>query len=184
MTDAGPLVSHKRNAWVAYALTGFVALMVGASFAAVPLYQMFCEATGYGGTTRTASDNPKGVIARKMTVRFDSNVDSALPWTVVAAQPITDEIGKVDTINFTAKNLTDKPVTGTAIFNVTPELAGVYFNKIECFCFTQQTLQPGESVQMPVTFFVDPDFAKNDDLATVHEITLSYTFYASENEGS
>jgi cytochrome c oxidase assembly protein subunit 11 len=158
--------------------------MVGAAFAAVPLYQMFCQATGYGGTTRIASDNPKGVIARKMTVRFDSNVDRNLPWSVVPAQPITDEIGTVDTINFTAKNMTDKTVTGMAIFNVTPELAGMYFNKIECFCFTKQTLKPGESIQMPVTFFVDPDIAKNQDLETVHDITLSYTFYASENEGS
>jgi cytochrome c oxidase assembly protein subunit 11 len=184
MSDAGPLVSYNRNRWVAYALTGFVALMIAASFAAVPLYQMFCQATGYGGTTRVASENPKGLIARKMTVRFDSNVATGLPWTVVAAQPVTDQMGAVETVNFTAKNLTDKTVTGMAIFNVTPELAGMYFNKIECFCFTKQTLKPGESVQMPVTFFVDPDLAKNDDLATVHEITLSYTFYASENEGS
>jgi cytochrome c oxidase assembly protein subunit 11 len=184
MSDAGPLISYNRNRWVAYGLTGFVALMVGAAFAAVPLYQMFCQATGYGGTTRIASDNPKGVIARKMTVRFDSNVDRNLPWSVVPAQPITDEIGTVDTINFTAKNMTDKTVTGMAIFNVTPELAGMYFNKIECFCFTKQTLKPGESIQMPVTFFVDPDIAKNQDLETVHDITLSYTFYASENEGS
>jgi cytochrome c oxidase assembly protein subunit 11 len=184
MSDSGPLISYNRNRWVAYALTGIVAVMVGAAFAAVPLYQMFCQATGYGGTPHLATDNPKGVIARKMTVRFDSNVDGGLPWTVVPAQPITGEIGTVETINFTAKNLTDKTITGMAIFNVTPEQAGVYFNKIECFCFTKQTLKPGESVQMPVTFFVDPDIAKNQDLETVHDITLSYTFYASENEGS
>jgi cytochrome c oxidase assembly protein subunit 11 len=184
MSDAGPLISNHRNRRVAYGLAGIVALMVGVSFAAVPLYQIFCAVTGYGGTTRVASDNPKGVIARQMTVRFDSNVDRGLPWTVVPARPVTDEIGTVETINFTATNRSDKAVTGMAAFNVTPELAGMYFNKIECFCFTQQTLQPGESIQMPVTFFVDPDIAKDQDLETVHDITLSYTFYASENEGS
>jgi cytochrome c oxidase assembly protein subunit 11 len=165
-------------------LGGFVVLMVGAAYAAVPLYQLFCQVTGFGGTTQVASDNPKGVIAREMTVRFDSNVESGLAWTVTPAKPITDRIGAVDTVNFIATNLSDKPVTGQAIFNVTPEQTGIYFNKIECFCFTEQTLQPGETVEMPIVFFVDPDLADNADLDTIREITLSYTFYAADTEGS
>lgn len=184
MTDTAPFISHNRNRWMAYGLTGMVALMLGAAFAAVPLYNLFCQVTGYGGTTQVSEGNLKGVIAREMTVRFDSNIGADLPWKVVPARPITDRIGTVDTIVFTATNLSDKPVTGTAGFNVTPERAGVYFNKIECFCFTEQTLQPGETVEMPVTFFVDPDLDQNQDLDTVHEITLSYTFYASDNGGS
>jgi len=158
--------------------------MVGAAYAAVPLYQMFCQATGYGGTTRVATGNAKGVIAREMTVRFDSNIDGSLPWQVTPAKSVTDKIGGVETVVFTARNLSNKTVTGQAAFNVTPELAGSYFNKIQCFCFTEQTLKPGETVQMPVTFFVDPDIDKNSDLRTVKDITLSYTFYASKNKGS
>lgn len=159
-----------------------VAGMVGAAYAAVPLYELFCQATGFGGTTQVATANPKGVIDRKMTVRFDSNISGDLPWTVVPAKPITDQIGAVDTVTYLATNLTSKPITGQAIFNVTPEAAGIYFNKIECFCFTEQTLQPGETAEMPIVFFVDPDIAENDDLRTVREITLSYTFYAQNAE--
>ncbi len=183
MSQSAALISHDRNRWVAYALTGFVALMLAMAYAAVPLYQLFCQATGYGGTTQTASSNPKGVIAREMTVSFDSNVDNNLAWTITPAKPIVGKIGTVETINFVATNTTNHKVTGTAVFNVTPELAGSYFNKIECFCFTEQTLQPGETVQMPVVFFVDPDLDQNQDLDTVKNITLSYTFYASKNEG-
>ncbi|WP_248306270.1 cytochrome c oxidase assembly protein [Devosia oryzisoli] len=176
--------SGNRNKGVALALGVLAVGMVGLAFAAVPLYQMFCSVTGYGGTTQVAEANPKGVIAREMTVRFDSNVDKTLPWTVKPASPITDKIGTVDTVTYVATNNSDKPITGQAIFNVAPDLAGVYFNKIECFCFTEQTLQPGETVEMPIVFFVDPDLADDRDLATVKDITLSYTFYASDSEGS
>jgi cytochrome c oxidase assembly protein subunit 11 len=117
-------------------------------------------------------------------VRFDVNVENSLPWTVKAASPVTDRIGQVETVNYIATNNSDKPVTGQAIFNVVPEKAGVYFNKIECFCFTEQTLQPGETVEMPIVFFVDPDLDENRELNTIKEITLSYTFYASDSEGS
>jgi cytochrome c oxidase assembly protein subunit 11 len=184
MTDVSLPNANPHNRRVALMLGGFVVLMVGAAYAAVPLYQLFCQVTGFGGTTQVASDNPKGVIAREMTVRFDSNVESGLAWTVTPAKPITDKIGSVDTVNFIATNLSDKPVTGQAIFNVTPEQTGIYFNKIECFCFTEQTLQPGETVEMPIVFFVDPDLADNADLDTIREITLSYTFYAADTEGS
>jgi cytochrome c oxidase assembly protein subunit 11 len=119
-----------------------------------------------------------------MKVRFDVNVERGLNWTVKPAASITDQIGRVDTVNYIATNNSDKPITGQAIFNVVPERAGVYFNKIECFCFTEQTLQPGETVEMPIVFFVDPDIDENHELKTIKEITLSYTFYASDNEGS
>ena len=185
MTDASlPHDNSRTNRRLALGLAGFVALMVGAAYAAVPLYQLFCQVTGFGGTTQVASDNPKGVIARQMTVRFDSNVEGGLPWTVTPAKPITDRIGTVDTVTFIATNTSDRPVTGQAIFNVTPEQTGIYFNKIECFCFTEQTLQPGETVEMPIVFFVDPDIDQNADLSTIRDITLSYTFYAVESEGS
>ncbi len=158
--------------------------MVGLAYASVPLYQLFCQITGYGGTTQVAGNAPKGAIAREMTVRFDSNVANDLSWSVKPAAAITDRIGLVDTVNYVATNNSDKPITGMAVFNVSPEKAGVYFNKIECFCFTEQTLQPGETVDMPIVFFVDPELADNRELDTIKEITLSYTFYASDNEGS
>ena len=182
MTDATLDPHTSKNLRVAVILGGVALAMVGAAYAAVPIYQLFCQVTGFGGTTQVAGSNPKGVIARDMTVRFDSNVDGSLPWRIVPAAPITGRIGTVETVNFVAKNLSDKPITGQAIFNVVPEQTGIYFNKIECFCFTEQTLQPGEEVQMPVTFFVDPDIAQNGDLDTVRNITLSYTFYASNAE--
>lgn len=174
----------RRNKRVAVAGVALAAGMVGLAFASVPLYQLFCQITGYGGTTQVAAESPKGVIARQMTVRFDSNVSKDLAWTVTPAASITDSIGHVDTVNYVATNYSDKPITGMAIFNVSPEKAGVYFNKIECFCFTEQTLQPGETVDMPIVFFVDPELDQNRELDTIKEITLSYTFYASDNGGS
>ncbi|MGV3492075.1 MAG: cytochrome c oxidase assembly protein [Devosia sp.] len=179
-TDSLAPLPERRNRNVAVVLF-FVAIgMVGLAYAAVPLYQLFCQITGYGGTTQVASDNPKGLIDRQMTTSFDANVDSGLAWRVTAARPVTARIGTVETIVYEATNLSDKPITGTAGFNVAPDRAGGYFNKIECFCFTEQTLQPGETAQMPVTFFVDPDIDKNAELDTVQNITLSYTFYVSE----
>ena len=183
-TDTLSPIVERRNRNSAVILFVLAAGMVGAAYASVPLYQLFCQLTGYGGTTRVATDNPKGVIARDMTVRFDSNVDGALAWQVTPARPVTGAVGTVETIIYTARNLSNQTVTGTAVFNVTPELAGSYFNKIECFCFTEQTLKPGETIDMPVTFFVDPDIDKDVDLKTIHDITLSYTFYASKNKGS
>ncbi|ODT83401.1 MAG: cytochrome c oxidase assembly protein [Pelagibacterium sp. SCN 64-44] len=174
----------RSNNRVGLTLAGVAVAMVGLAFASAPLYQLFCQVTGFGGTPQVAADNPKGVIAREMKVRFDVNVDRALPWTVKAAAPVTDRIGTVDNVNYIATNNSDRPMTGQAIFNVVPENAGIYFNKIECFCFTEQTLQPGETVEMPIVFFVDPDLDDNHELATIKEITLSYTFYASDNEGS
>lgn len=174
----------RRNKRIGMLCLGLVAGMVGLAYASVPLYAMFCSITGFGGTPGKAESNPKGIIAREMSVRFDSNVSSELNWTVKPAASVTDRIGAVDTVNYVATNHSDKPVTGMAIFNVSPERAGVYFNKIECFCFTEQTLQPGETVDMPIVFFVDPELDDNQELDTIKEITLSYTFYASDNGGS
>lgn len=174
----------RRNRRVAIIGMAVAAGMVGLAYASVPLYQLFCQVTGFGGTPQTASEAPKGFIDRQMTVRFDSNVANDLAWTVTPAALVTDNIGKVDTVNYVATNNSDKPISGMAVFNVSPERAGVYFNKIECFCFTQQTLQPGETVDMPIVFFVDPELDSNQELDTIKEITLSYTFYASDNEGS
>lgn len=174
----------KRNVRTVLPLVLLVAAMVGLSFAAVPLYKIFCQVTGYGGTTQTSEVNLKGVIGRQMTTRFDATVSSGLAIRVKAAKPVTDEIGAARTITYTATNLTAREISTTAGFNVAPQIAGAYFNKIECFCFTEQTLAPGETVEMPVTYFVDPDIDENKDLDTIREITLSYTFYASENGGS
>jgi cytochrome c oxidase assembly protein subunit 11 len=184
MTDDALQRSNDRNLRLGLGLIVLVAAMVGAAYAAVPLYYAFCAATGLGGTTQVATANPKGVIAREMTVRFDSNVEGVLPWKITPSRPVTARIGEVQTITFHAQNLSDRAVTGQAVFNVTPDQSGIYFNKIECFCFTEQTLQPGESVDMPVTFFVDPDLDKDPDLGTLQAITLSYTFYAAKSEGT
>ena len=184
MTDATNIDRPQGNHRTAALLAGLVVVMIGAAYAAVPLYQLFCQVTGFGGTTQVADGNPKGVIDRQMTVRFDSNIGGDLAWSVTPAKPVTDRIGTVETVTYVATNHSSKAVTGQAIFNVTPETAGIYFNKIECFCFTEQTLQPGETVEMPVTFFVDPDIAQNGDLDTIREITLSYTFYAQNAEES
>lgn len=173
-----------RNLRIALMLAGMVAAMVGLAYASVPLYQLFCQVTGYGGTTQRADVNLKGTLEREMTTRFDATVSSGLPIRVKAARPITDPIGNAHTVMYTATNLTARPVATTASFNVTPSAAGVFFNKIECFCFTEQVLAPGETVEMPVTFFVDPDIDEDVDLDTVNEITLSYTFYAYNNGGS
>lgn len=169
------------NLKIAGILAVLVVGMIGMAYAAVPLYQIFCQATGYGGTTQRATGNLKGVITREMTTRFDATISSGLPIRVHAAKPIIDPIGQAQTVTFKATNLTARPITTTASFNVTPEKAGVYFNKIECFCFTEQVLAPGETVDMPVTFFIDPDLDQDKDLTTVKEITLSYTFYPSDS---
>jgi cytochrome c oxidase assembly protein subunit 11 len=179
-TDA---MAH-RNKRIAIGGLLIVASMVGLAYASVPLYQLFCQVTGFGGTTQVAGEAPKGAIARQMTVRFDSNVANDLAWTVKPAASVTDSVGNVSTVNYVATNLSDRPITGQAVFNVSPDKAGIYFNKIECFCFTEQTLQPGETVDMPIVFFVDPELDDNQELDTIKEITLSYTFYASDNEGS
>jgi cytochrome c oxidase assembly protein subunit 11 len=171
----------RRHSILALSLVGLVAGMVGLSFASVPLYRMFCQVTGYGGTPQRAEKAPGEVLDRTVTIRFDGNVDRALPWAFAPVQQTMDvKIGETALAFFKASNNSAVPVTGRAIFNVSPELAGRYFTKIECFCFKQQTLAAGQTVEMPVTFFVDPKFVEDEDTKHISEITLSYTFYRSD----
>ena len=171
---------HGKHLRVAVILMAIVVGMVGMAYAAVPLYSIFCQVTGYGGTTQRSTGNSAGIIDREMTTRFDANISSDLPLRVTPSRPVTSKIGTVQTITFLATNVSNHTVTTTASFNVTPELVGRYFNKIQCFCFTEQTLAPGETAEMPVTFFLDPEIDKVQDLETVQDVTLSYSFYATE----
>jgi cytochrome c oxidase assembly protein subunit 11 len=167
-----------RNLRVALIAGSVVAGMVGLSYAAVPLYRLFCQVTGFGGTTQRADAAPEKATDSPVSVRFDANTSGNLAWSFHAVQTqMTVKVGEQNMAYYKATNISDKPVAGTAVFNVTPVQAGVYFNKIQCFCFTEQTLQPGESIDMPVSFFVDPDMLEDPDAAGIKEITLSYTFY-------
>lgn len=151
--------------------------MAGASYAAVPLYKLFCQATGYGGTTQRAAAPSAAPLGNTITVRFDANT-SRLPWSFAPVERTLDvRIGETTLAFYRALNTSDRPVTGTATFNVTPEIAGSYFYKIECFCFTEQTLDPGQSVDMPVSFYVDRRILDDPDAKHLSQITLSYTFY-------
>ena len=171
----------RRHSILALSLVGLVAGMVGLSFASVPLYRVFCQVTGYGGVPQRAEKAPGEVLDRTVTIRFDGNVDSSLPWTFAPVKQTMDvKIGETALAFFKASNNSSVPVSGRAIFNVSPELAGRYFTKIECFCFKQQTLAAGQTVDMPVTFFVDPKFVDDEDTKDISEITLSYTFYRSD----
>jgi len=171
-----------RRGLVALMLAGVVAGMVGLSFAAVPLYRMFCQATGFGGVPQVAETAPDTILDRTIKIRFDTNVDSGLPWDFKSEQRSVDvRIGESALVFFKAHNTTEKPVSGTAGFNVAPEIAGRYFTKIECFCFKQQRLAAGQSVEMPVTFFVDPKIVEDASTKNIEEITLSYTFYRSDD---
>jgi cytochrome c oxidase assembly protein subunit 11 len=171
----------RRHSILALSLVGLVAGMVGLSFASVPLYRVFCQVTGYGGVPQRAEKAPGEVLDRTVTIRFDGNVDRSLPWTFAPEQQTMDvKIGETALAFFKATNNSSVPVSGRAIFNVSPELAGRYFTKIECFCFKQQTLAAGQTVDMPVTFFVDPKFVDDEDTKDISEITLSYTFYRSD----
>ncbi|PZQ22189.1 MAG: cytochrome c oxidase assembly protein [Sphingopyxis macrogoltabida] len=164
-------------------LAGLLAVaMVGLGFAAVPLYNLFCRVTGFGGTTQrvdagTAAAEPM-VLTQTMSVRFDANVSPKLPWSFRPEHPRdTVSIGARDMAIYIAENHSSSPITGTASFNVTPVQAGKYFTKIQCFCFTEQRLEPGQQMRMPVLFFVDPKILDDPDARDVQEITLSYTFY-------
>ena len=162
-------------------ITASVALAaLGMAFASVPLYRAFCQLTGFDGTPLRAEKAP-GAVAGQIGVRFDANVDPKLPWKF---EPLQNQVrvhpGARTTIYYTATNLSARAITGQAVYNVTPDTVGQYFNKIQCFCFNEQTLQPGQQVDMPVIFFVDPAMLKDEDAKDVHEITLSYTFYPVE----
>ncbi|MGH6926092.1 MAG: cytochrome c oxidase assembly protein [Propylenella sp.] len=172
-----------RNTVLAVGLMAFVAGMVGLSYAAVPLYRIFCEVTGYGGATQRASAASDRTLERRIVVRFDGNV-SGLPWSLRPEVPQVElKLGETALVNFVAESTSGSATTGAATFNVQPSIAGVYFNKIECFCFTEQRLEPGERLEMPVQFFVSPEFADDRELLATRTITLSYTFFPVAGEG-
>ncbi len=166
------------NGRMALGLVAVVAIMVGLSFAAVPLYRIFCQKTGWAGTPQRAASAPKTIAPETVTVRFDANVTPGLPWNFEPAQPeLTLHVGENKLAFFRAVNRSGETVTGSAVFNVSPDIMGQYFTKVQCFCFTEQTLKPGEAVEMPVSFFIDPAILKDRDAKTVRDMTLSYTFY-------
>ena len=170
-----------RNRNTAMVCGAVVAGMVGLSFAAVPLYRVFCQVTGFGGTTQRAEAVAGPVLDRMMTVRFDSNVGAGLAWEFKPVErQIELKVGEQALAFYRATNRSDRSITGTATFNVSPPLAGAYFVKIECFCFTEQRLEPGQSAEMPIVFYVDPAIADDPDVAKLSTITLSYTFYPAE----
>jgi len=169
---------QRRNKFVAFAAVGLVAGMIGASYAAVPLYKLFCAVTGFDGTTQRADAAPAEILDRDVTVRFNADVGQGLGWKFQPLQrDITLKVGQEALIYYRATNVSDKPIVGMATFNVTPDKAGQYFDKIACFCFTEQRLEPGQSIDMPVSFFVDPRIALDRNLDDVANIALSYTFF-------
>lgn len=168
----------QKNRKVAMVAGGAALAMLGLAYASAPLYKIFCEATGFGGTTQRAASAPAQQSERMISIRFDSNVSPDLAWNFRAeTTSMSVKIGEVAIARYLARNDTSGTETGTAVFNVTPPQAGVFFNKIECFCFIEQTLKPGEQAELPVQFFVDPAILDDPDTRNIHEITLSYTFY-------
>ncbi len=168
---------------IAGACLAFFAGMVGMAYASVPLYQIFCQMTGYGGTTQRVEQYSDRILDRTITVRFDANVSGGLPWDFQPIErQVTMRIGETTEAVYKATNLFKAPTSGRASFNVTPELAGSYFNKVECFCFTDTKLKPGETLDMPVVFYVDPDIVNVPELKDLKTITLSYTFFPIEGE--
>lgn len=181
-----------RNRRVGLIMVVVALVMLGLGFAAVPFYRLFCQLTGFAGTTQRATESQavdasqfaKSAGAPTISVRFDAEVERGMPWTFTPLQTTqTIQIGERSMALFMARNNSDKPVTGSATFNVVPEQTGAYFNKIQCFCFTQQTLQPHEAVRMPVIYYVDPKILKDPDTQDIQQITLSYTFHEVKKEG-
>jgi cytochrome c oxidase assembly protein subunit 11 len=184
MTTANPGLA-RRNGRTAALAALLVVAMAGLAYASVPLYRLFCQVTGFGGTTRMAvGAEAPGAVGRMISVRFDGNVSPALGWEF---RPVDNTrriaIGARNIALFTARNTGPTPMTGTATFNVSPSQAGQYFVKVQCFCFTEQTLRPGQEVSMPVVFYVDPAILDDPDAREISEITLSYTFYPVERPG-
>lgn len=177
--------SPKRisNLAIAGACLAFFGGMIGMSYAAVPLYQIFCQVTGYNGTTRRAEQASDVILDQKVSVHFDTNVGAGLPWTFEPDQRDTTlRIGETVEVRFHARNNSSEAWTGRAAYNVSPHYAGSFFNKLECFCFTDMTLKPGEEIDMPVVFFVDPDIVNQPEFVGLKQLTLSYTFYPSKDD--
>ena len=176
------VIAARRNGGMAVALVGVVVAMVGLAYAAVPLYDLFCRVTGYGGTTQVATANSAAVSDRLITVRFNADVARGMPWRFQPVQrEISLRVGETGLAFYRAVNETDQRIVGTATYNVTPQKAGLYFAKLDCFCFTEQVLEPGQSADMPVQFFVDPEIADDRNLDDVTTITLSYTFFRTDD---
>ena len=172
-----------KNTKTLAALLLVVAAMVGLSFAAVPLYSLFCQITGFGGTPQISSSLPDRVLERKVRVRFLTDVHPDLPWRFEAEhKTMTVNIGAKGLLSFMAKNVSDAPTTGTAIYNVSPAKMGAYFHKMQCFCFGEQFLAPGEDANMPVVFYIDPSIQDDPTLDDVTDVTLAYTFYRAESK--
>ena len=172
----------RSNTSIALMCVVFAGCMVGAAYAAVPLYDLFCRVTGYGGTTQQVDSVEVSPIDRMITINFDTNVASNLTWEFKPGKKqVKIQMGEVARMNYFASNLGNLESSGTATFNVTPFEAGPYFNKLECFCFTEQALKSGETIEMPVVFFVDPDMNNDPNLDSVQEITLSYTFFKDKS---
>ena len=177
--------SSRRNTRTGLILAGVAVGMVGLAFASVPLYSLFCQVTGFGGTPQIATAAPQDVLDRTMVIRFNADVDPKLPWTFQPnRRQVSVQVGEIGQIAYTARNLGDAPVTGTATFNVTPLKAGKYFDKVQCFCFDEQRLEAGQEVEMGVSFFVDPAIMDDRNLDEVKTITLSYTFFRTRGEGN
>ncbi len=175
--------SGSRNLRVAVLLGGLVCGMIGLAFASVPLYRLFCQVTGFGGTTQVAESLPSEVADRIIKVRFNSDISPALPWAFQPEQrEVAVRVGEQGLVFYRARNLSSEPATGTATFNVTPLKAGQYFNKVQCFCFEEQRLMPGQEMQMGVSFFVDPAIMEDRSLDDLKTITLSYTFFRDLDE--
>lgn len=177
-THTLPQRTQRSNRLVAVLCLAFFGSMIGVAYAAVPLYQLFCQMTGYGGTTQRVEQYSDRILDRRIKIRFDANVSGGLPWDFEPVQRVIEvRIGETAVASYRATNLFRTPTAGRASFNVTPEIAGSYFNKVECFCFTDTELKPGETMDMPVVFYVDPDILDQPELKNVETITLSYTFF-------
>lgn len=173
-------MSKKPNAntRTALSLAAIVAGMVMLSFASVPLYDMFCRVTGFGGTTQESTQIPDEILDREVRITFSANIDKELPWRFEPLEPeIRIKVGEYRLTAYESENLSNDAITGVAVYNVTPFEAGQYFHKVQCFCFEEQTLGANQLVNMPISFFIDPSFAEDPELKNVKEITLSYTFY-------
>ncbi|MBN8195777.1 cytochrome c oxidase assembly protein [Thalassospira povalilytica] len=182
MTDQKPIDKTKaQNRKILFSCVFVVGAMVGLAYASVPLYKLFCQVTGFGGTTQVATEAPAEVSEKTIKVRFNADVNSGLNWQFKPEQrEITVRLGEDNLAYYMAENMSVQPITGQAVYNVTPLKAGQYFNKIACFCFDEQTLEPGQRVDMPVSFYVDPAIAEDINTQDVKTITLSYTFFKAE----
>ncbi len=178
-----PRSGQRSHRMVALLIVGVVAGMTGLSFASSALYQMFCRVTGYGGTTQVATQGSATRGERTLTVRMDANVGTGLPWSFEPETPVLKaRTGETQTVFFKVTNRSDREWTATAVYNVSPDQSGLYFNKISCFCFSEQTLGPGQSAEWPVVFYLDPALEKDEVMANVEGVTLSYTFFPSKKQ--